>query len=613
MPGIFGLTGREGEPALAARLGAMAKLMRHRPGYVGECHVDGEGSVAMGRLTLPAFSTESQVNNQPISRKLVTTGEFPDDEAERFLWGSDSERQNVLRSLRGTFTAAFWDGQAGRLYLLNDRFGMRPLYYAKVPGGLIFGSEVKAVIADPRVSRNENLRGIAQFFTFGQLLNEDTFFESVQLLPAAGWLTYDVKADRLTVERYWTPNWSVDTVCSREDHLERIDAALKASVDRCTAGPKRLGISLSGGLDSRTVLALMDPGTDVTAVSLGVAGGLDHRCAAAMARRFGCPHHAYVLDDAFLGQYEEHLRRMVQLTDGHYLCQCIVMPTLPFYRELGIDVLLRGHAGELMHMSKAYNFSLDRASLGLRDGPELEGWLMNRLRTFISDPAAGTIFAPNLRETVEDLARGSLRMALRATEGTDSPVHRIWRLFLEQRLRRETSLSLAEFYSVVETRLPLLDPDLVDALMAAPPDLKLDATIQSYILKKRRPDFLAVTNANTGTRVDAGPWRRKLATLRLKVLSKLRVPGYEPYERLGLWLRRELKPLVSELLLEGGHLDPELFDLGSIRTAIKDHSDLRHNHTYLLLALMIFAERRRSAACLSSVADSQGSDPRKDS
>ena len=56
-------------------------------------------------------------------------------------------------------------------------------------------------------------------------------------------------------------------------------------------------------------------------------------------------------------------RAMVRLTDGHYLSQCIVMPTLPVYRDLGVQVLLRGHAGELMHMTKAYNFSLDRPTL----------------------------------------------------------------------------------------------------------------------------------------------------------------------------------------------------------------------------------------------------------
>src|SRR5207249_7560868 len=104
----------------------------------------------------------------------------------------------------------------------------------------------------------------------------------------------------------------------------------------------------------------------------------------------------------------------------------IVVPTLPIYRELGVEVLLRGHAGELMHMDKAYNFSLDRAALALRDGAALEGWLLGRLRGFIADPAWGSVFAPALAGPAEDLARQSLRDALRATEGVEPWIHRVW-------------------------------------------------------------------------------------------------------------------------------------------------------------------------------------------
>src|SRR5262249_19337220 len=146
--------------------------------------------------------------------------------------------------------------------------------------------------------------------------------------------------------------------------LSRIDEAFGRAVRRCVAGTGHLGISLSGGLDSRTILAAIDTErTPLTAVSLGLDGSIDIRAAERMARLVNIPHRRYQLDGTFLSRFEDHLRWMVHLTDGHYLCQCIVMPTLPLYRELGIEVLLRGHAGELMHMDKAYNYSLDRPAL----------------------------------------------------------------------------------------------------------------------------------------------------------------------------------------------------------------------------------------------------------
>jgi hypothetical protein len=245
-------------------------------------------------------------------------------------------------------------------------------------------------------------------------------------------------------------------------------------------------------------------------------------------------------------------------------------------------------------MDKAYNFSLDPAALALRDGAALEGWLLGRLRAFIADPAWGSLFAPALAGPAEELARQSLADALRESEGVDPPIHRVWHLFLAQRLRRETALSLVEFNSVVETRLPYLDAELVEALLAAPPGLKRGDAIQAHILRGLRPAFLDVVNANTGARLGAGRLERTLARARLKVLAKLGVRGYQPYERLGLWLRRGLRPLVERTLLDDRCLGRGLFDPRAVRAVVADHLGGRRNHTYLILALLIFETGRRA-------------------
>src|SRR5207244_3773061 len=142
-----------------------------------------------------------------------------------------------------------------------------------------------------------------------------------------------------------------------------------------------------------------------------------------------------------------------------------------------------------------------------------------------------------------------LRDCLRESKGMAPPTQRIWQLFLSQRLRRETATSLVKFGSLMETRVPYLDNELIDALFAAPPELKLGEQIQAHILRRRQPAFLNVVNVNTGTRMEAGRLSRAFGKLRMKVLAKLGVRGYQPYERLGLWLRRELRPLVQRLLL----------------------------------------------------------------
>lgn len=611
MPGIFGLALKTPADDLPERIGAMAVRLRHHEWYAQYLHTDEGGRVAFGRVTAHAgdghpssagalvVALEGEVYDAAVHRRALEADGVcftSDSFAELVLHGYASRGIAFFRGLHGKFAAAIWDGRSRKLHLVNDRFGMKPLYYAQAPGRMLFASEIKALLTDPAIGRRTDLRGVAQFFTFGQLLNEDTLVEGAKLLPAAGWLTYDADADRLTIDRYWRLEGKLAPNRTAAESVDRIDAAFAASVRRMTTDVDGLGLSLSGGLDARTILGAIGPGRGLTTLSLGIPGSMDHVSAAEMSRRLGSQHRQVVLGEEFLADYESHLRHMVRLTDGLYLCQCIVMPTLPVYRELGVRVLLRGHVGELMHMTKAYNFTLDRAALGLGDGAGLFGWLWPRLQSFMLDGVGSRLFAPAHRGEVEGLARDSLQVALADTAGTDPAPHRIWHLFLAQRSRRETALSLAEFDSVVETRLPYLDNELIDELFAAPPELKLGDTIQSEILSRRRPELLDVVNVNTGTRVGASRLAKFVAKARLKVFAKLGVKGYQPYERLGLWLRRELRPLVERLLLSDRSLGRGVFDPDAVRSAVADHMAQRRNHTYLLLALMIFEVGRQEFA-----------------
>lgn len=613
MPGIIGLACAARETEIAALFADMTNRIRHHAWYREHRHLDEEAGVALGRMSLGFVNTADQpATNEEQSLLAVLDGEVydyddqrrgleaaghvfhGDSHAELLLHGYEEKGQAFLAGLHGKFVAAIWDRRNRQVILANDRFGMRPLYYAKLRGRLLWASEVKALLADAAVCRQGHLRGIAQFFTFGQLLGEDTLLKGVRLLPAAGWLTYELGNDRLKIDRYWRHAARMGNGGRSETAiLEEIETAFTKAVDRCTAGTDHLGLSLSGGLDSRAILAAVPGERALTTVSMGVDGSMDNRGAEQMARLLGRPHHCCILDDKFLARFPEYLRQMVHLTDGHYLSQCIIMPTLPVYRDLGIQVLLRGHAGELMHMTKAYNFSLDAQGLAIRDDTSLEEWLYSHLQTYMLEGTGGSLFAAAHRHELADLARESLRGCLRESHGIQPPLQRIWHLFISQRLRRETALSMVKFGSLVETRLPYLDNELIDALLSAPPTMKLGERIQAHILRCRMPALLAVTNSNTGTRVGAGPVARTLGKARLKVLAKLGVRGYQPYERLGLWLRKELRPLVCDLLLNPRCLERGLFDPNTLRTVVDNHLAGRRNHTFLIMALMIFEQGQR--------------------
>jgi hypothetical protein len=149
-------------------------------------------------------------------------------------------------------------------------------------------------------------------------------------------------------------------------------------------------------------------------------------------------------------------------------------------------------------------------------------------------------------------------------------------------------MSMQMFGSVVDIRLPYMDNEFVAAIMRVPPWLKMGDRIQSFILRERMPSFLRVLNANTGAQMGAAAWMQELSSFRLKVLSKLRVPGYQPYERLGLWLSRALHPFVRSVLLSDRALGRDLFEPAVVQRVIEEHAARTHNHTFLLMAMLIF-------------------------
>jgi asparagine synthase (glutamine-hydrolysing) len=594
-------------------LARMVACLRHHPWYSVHQHADERAGVALARVGLPFLHPgpqpawtedgtvgvvcDGEVYDLPQQRRALEQAGHTfagDSPAELLAHGYEQEGTSFLARLHGKFVAAIWDARRRVLVLACDRFGMRPLYYAQGPDGLVFASEIKAVLAHPGVSRKPHLAGLAQFFTYGHLLNEDTFHEAVRLLPPACCLEYDRDGGQLKLHRYWRLEEQPATAPgSRRDALERIVTAFERAVDRCAAGTETLGLSLSGGLDARTILGAMPPDRPLTTVCLGVEGSMDLDSAARMAELTGRPHHEVLLDDRFLSRYREHLAAMVRLTDGHYMSQCIVMPTLPVYRDLGIEVLLRGHAGELMHMTKAYNFSLDGEALAAESDAAVEDWLARRLQAHMLDGTGGQLFAAAHRGRMAELARESLRAALRPFRGLTPPAQQVGRLFLTTRTRRETAVSLVKFGSQVETRLPYLDNDVVEAVLAAPIDLRLDEEIQAEVLRRRCPALLAVRNVNTGARMTAGRAARLLGKVRQKVFAKLGVKGYQPYEKLGLWLRRELRPLVAEVLLDARCLERGIFDPQAVRGVIDRHNAGRANHTFLILAMLIFESGQR--------------------
>lgn len=614
MPGICGLVEADDSIDPAEIVSGMLAAMRHHAWYVERRADDQAANVSLGQLSLAAAPRQA-ANEEAIqcfcdgeiynAAELTQQWSLPlastDSAASILSAGFCLHGEAFLRSVEGAFAAAIWDARQQRLTLINDRFGQHPLYVAQPEGALLFASQIAPLWQHPELSPRHSAVGLAQFFTFGQYFNSDTSYEGITALPAASVLTCDAATGGVQRSVYWkVPRSNLPPGSPLDGIIDDVFDACQLAIRRQSQHTQGLGLALSGGLDARTILGFIDHDqVAMKTVCLGVPGSMDHTAAAQMAQWMGCQHHSYVLDHTFLDNFLQHMQHMVRLTDGQYLSQCIVMPTLPLYRELGIRVLLRGHAGELMHMSKAYAYSIDRDALTIRSDMQLEQWAMNHLQAYLLQGVDGPLLKGQSRGEMQQLALESLRAALAETAGVEPAPQRIWHLFVQQRLRRETPLSLAKFRSTVETRVPLLDGTLTPLLLSLPPEMKLDEMLQTRLLTRRRPGLLRAVNANTGTRMGASKTARSLSHFKMRALAKLGLRGYQPYERTGLWLRAQLAPVVEQVLLSEACLDRGVFEADTLRAVTRQHLSGARNHTYLLLALMISELRERQMTTAS--------------
>lgn len=612
MPGIFGILALGSTSRPDFKAAAMGRALCWDPTLDEQRVSDVAGRCTLGRVALPRFATARKIGQEGDGRILVVIdGELRNrdelrasisslvavaptaTDADLIAAGYGVTGVEFLSHLDGKFSIALWDGTLRHLHLVTDHFGMKPLYYRRERNEFQFASEIKSLAAGSP-SEFEAV-GVALFLSFGQMIGDGTLFADVKVVPAATVMTIQADNFSLRGNRYWRPQPAVGLRAS--EAVDRLVAAFEHSVDRCVRDSSNPGISLSGGLDGRTIMAAVDHRTTpMKSLCLGMDGSLDHRVAAEISRLTNRDHHGLLLDREFLANYPRYLRRMVQLTDGAYLDQGIVVPTLDKYRELNIDVLLRGHAGELLHLDKAYNFSVDADFLSLPDMASPATWCANRLSAFMLAGVDRPVLRGIEQREMRSIAAQSLNACINDSEYLSSKFNRLSHLFLGQRTRRETALSMTIFNCVVETRLPYLDRDVVEAIFALPGEIRIGDRLQSEIIRRRNPALLRVVNSNTGARMGAPGWLRRATTFRMKVLGKLGVRGYQPYERLGLWLRRELQPFVRDVLLNDRCLENGLLVPETLRWIIDEHVAGRSNFTYLIQALMILELGRRMRA-----------------
>ena len=621
MCGIAALAARDGtRPIARTELQPMVATLVHRgPDEAGDVLQPG---VALGMRRLSIIDVvhgHQPFGNEDGTIQCVANGEIYNFEGIR---RDLCARGHVLRTrsdieviphayeeygpafvtrLRGMFAFALWDGRTRTLMAVRDRAGEKPLYYAETPGGLVLGSEIKAVLQAPGVDRDLDLVSLDQFLTYEYVISPRTIFSGIRRLPAAHYLIY--RAGALTIERYWDAA-SIPVRAWREDEaVDAIREKLSHAVKSQMMSDVPLGVFLSGGIDSSTIVAFMadaarENGSTVNSFSMGFADGSYNELpyAREVATLFATNHREGLVSPDIAGLFD---RLIVHLDEP--FADVSLFPTF-MVSELArkhVTVALAGDGGdelfagydayEAQALAARFERFLPRQAtaavatvLSMFPPSDKKKGLLNSLRrffggaagqpaelehyrwmTFLSPLGKAQLYTPALQQSLSGAdAYRPVREALGSRQ--DEPLNRQLYADLSIYLADDilTKVDRMSMATSLETRAPFLDVDVMELAFSMPSRLKLHDRERKYILKR----------ALHGILPDCILQRKK---------EGFSIPMKQ-------WLKRELSGLMDDLLSSAGVSRRGLFEPTAVSRLIREHRLGRENHAHTLFPLMVF-------------------------
>ncbi len=617
MCGICGFSGGPDDERLSRMVGS---LVHRGPDDEGR-YVDNAVSLAMRRLSVIDVAGGHQpIWNETRTVCVVMNGEiynFQDlrerliGQGHRFTTQGDTEvlvhlyeeyGESCVEHLRGMFAFALWDREKQVLVLARDRLGIKPLFYAEQAGRVWFASEIKALLAGG-VEREMDAQAVRQFLTFLYVPSPATTFRQIRQVPAGHVLIHARGETRL--RQYWLLKADHEAGGLSDDEAqERLLAHLKETVRLHLISDVPVGVFLSGGIDSSTLVAMMRAVSDGPIRTFTIGYGPEdesyNELAAArmVADRFGTVHHEEIVSPDVVAL----LPRVIQAFDEPFAdSSAIPNYLIAQVARRSVTVALAGHGGDELfggyprYLGQQWGASYDRLPSGLRRGLAMAGrWIPEsqqsnnwpgRVRRFLE---AGPLPADQryLRwitylpsEWGEEALTPEFRARLPAS-GADDRYRRLYGDW--------DALDPAERAMALDIQTYLPD----DLLTLG------DRTSMAHSLEVRVPfcDHVLAQFA-MGLSARARFRRRRLKSFLKRTLrtslpdSLLRRPKQGFMVPLARWFNHELQPMVRELLSEQTVTQRGYVRYPYVRWLLDEHASGRRNfknQIYALLALEIW-------------------------
>ncbi len=603
-----------------AVLETMSRSIAHRGPDDDGSFLDAGIGLAARRLSIIDVEGGHQpIGNEDGSLWIVFNGEIYNHESLRFLLSKLGHRfrtradtevvvhayaefgPDAVRYLNGMFAFAIWDAKARKLFLARDRFGIKPLYYTLVGDELAFASELKAILEHPRVERRIDVVALNEYLSFEYVPTPRTIFRGIRKLPPAHTLSYSAKG--LELSAYW--DLSLRKSESRppvswRDYRERLRHELGEAVRKEMVSDVPVGVLLSGGLDSTTVLAMMARSSPSRVKSFSIAfeekSFDESRYARLAASKLGSDHHELTVTSSMMA---ELVPRLMDVLDEP-LADSSIVPTyfLSRFAREQVKVVLGGDGGDEM-------FAGYPTLQAHRLIEYYEGWvpfflrasvvpkIIDRLpvskdnisfdfkaRRFISGrgvPIASrhhrwlgafvpqekrSLFVPELVQEDVD----TYEVAYEHQRRCDARETMNQLLYLDQKLYLEgdilTKVDRASMAASLEVRVPFLNWSFAEYVAEIPHELKLRGLKSKFVLKKAMAGLLPHEIVN-------------------RPKKGFNVP-------VGYWINGSLKELIRDQLSPEKLKREGFFEPSYVEKLLREHTEGVRDHRKLLWTLLVF-------------------------
>jgi asparagine synthase (glutamine-hydrolysing) len=467
---------------------------------------------------------------------------------------------DAVSELNGMFAFLIFDGRRRRLLAARDRFGIKPLYYARAGGGVALASELRSLLQVPGVEREIDQQSLWHYLTLRFVPGERSILAGVRRLPAGHLLELDLESGSLDIRRWYRLAFAAEEEPTRAEWSERLRVALRGAVSRWSLADVPIACSLSSGIDSSSIVGLLAEGghSDLRTYTLGFRSDEDEQLnelplAAQLASRYGTRHHELVVD---AGDVLADLLEMVWALDEPYGGG---LPSWYVFRFMAEDVKvgLTGSGGDELFGNYRRFVPFEQGRLARLRPRDVRRYHMEPSYYF-SDQVKRDLLREHGRPT------SALLQEVFDCAGSTSARDSVLYLDVSTQLPDEFLLMTDRFSMAhsLEARVPFLDHELVELVSSIPPHLRTSSDDPKGLLREAVADLLTPAHLVAPKRGFVFPLAR--------------------------WLRVELRPLAERLLADD-HLEGQgLFRPGLAKRYLQPHVDGRVDESERLWPLLMF-------------------------